>query len=102
MSENLTLPMAFLITFCIVMEAISQLCFKQAANNATLAHIIIKPMAWIGILVWGIEVVAWLNVLEHVPLSVAYPMMSLTYVTRHAAGALLITAGVACVGVTGI
>lgn len=117
MNEKITFIMIVLIAFCIMMEAISQLCFKRAANHTNLAQILVKPLVWIGILVWGIEVVAWLYVLEHVPLSIAYPIMSLTYVTtliagalvfkesinkRHAIGAILITAGVACVGATGI
>jgi multidrug transporter EmrE-like cation transporter len=65
----------------------------------------------------GIELVAWTLVLEQVPLSIAFPLMALTYITivvagalvlkepiniRHAVGACLITAGVACVGATGL
>jgi multidrug transporter EmrE-like cation transporter len=65
----------------------------------------------------GIELVAWTVVLEHVPLSIAFPLMALTYIAivlagalilkepvniRHALGACLITAGVACVGATGL
>jgi len=56
-------------------------------------------------------------VLEHVPLSIAFPLMALSYIAivlagawmlkepvsiRHGLGALLIAAGVACVGATGI
>lgn len=117
MNETINLSMLALIVFCIITEAIYQLCFKQAANDSTLLQTLIKPILWLGILFWAIELVAWTNVLEHVPLSVAFPLMSFTYVTtliasafifneqvnkRHAIGALLIAAGVACVGVTGI
>jgi undecaprenyl phosphate-alpha-L-ara4N flippase subunit ArnE len=117
MNETLTFSMLALIGFCIIAEGLCQLCFKQAANASTLAQTLTKPMVWLGIAIWGIEVVAWTNVLEHVPLSIAFPLMSLTYVTtlmagawvfkeqvnkRHAFGAVLITAGVACVGATGI
>ena len=55
--------------------------------------------------------------LEEVPLSIAFPLMALSYATvvfagavilkeqvnlRHAVGAFLITVGVACVGATGL
>lgn len=117
MSETIHLFTVVLIASCIAMEAVSQLCFKHAANDATLSQSLVKPLVWLGVLVWGIEVVVWLNVLEHVPLSIAYPMMSLTYVAtlvagsmvfketitlRHAVGAALITTGVACVGVSSL
>ena len=117
MTQTLTLSMVGLIGFCILTEGACQLCFKQAANASTLAQIVLKPVVWLGILFWGVEVIAWINVLERVPLSIAFPTMALSYVTtmlagaaffkenlsaRHAAGALLITAGVACVGATGI
>lgn len=117
MNDVLTLPMIALIGFCIVTEGMSQLCFKHAADASTLPETLSKPIVWLGILLWGVEVIAWINVLEHVPLTIAFPVMSLTYVTtflagaivfkesvnkRHAVGALLITAGVACVGATGI
>ncbi len=76
-----------------------------------------KPMVWLGIGFWGVELIACTIVLEHVPLSIAFPLMALSYVAivlagawvlkepvncRHALGALLITAGAACVGATGI
>lgn len=109
--------MASLIGFCVLTEAARELCFKRAAHETPLFKAILKPSAWAGIIFWGIEIVAWTIVLEHVPLSVAFPLMALTYITivlagtfilreplsfRQAIGACLITAGVACVGVTGL
>ena len=117
MSATLTLPIVLLIAFCISMEAIYQLCFKHAAHHATFSQTLVKPILWLGVGLWAVELLAWTNVLEYVPLSIAFPVMSLTYVTtllasaivfkekvttRHAMGALLIATGVACVGVTGI
>ena len=109
--------MIALIGLCILLEAAEQLCFKCAANDSSLLKTLTKPILWAGVLLWSVELVAWTNVLEHVPLSIAFPIMSLTYITtlmagalvfkervnkRHAMGALLIAAGVACVGATGI
>lgn len=109
--------MLALIAFCIIAEAAREICFKKAANASTLLQISRKPIVWLGILFWAVELVAWTNVLEHVPLSIAFPIMSLSYVAilcagaivfkerinkRHAIGAMLVTAGVACVGATGL
>ena len=113
MSSN----MFALIVFCIIAEAAREVCFKQAADASTLIQISKKPIVWLGIIFWAVELVVWTNVLEHVPLSIAFPIMSLSYVAilcvgaivfkerinkRHAIGAMLVTAGVACVGATGL
>jgi len=109
--------MAWLIGFCVLAEAAREVCFKQAANHTALFKAILKPITWLGIVFWGIEIVAWTLVLEQAPLSIAFPLMALSYIAivlagalilkervnvRHAVGALLITAGVACVGVTAL
>ncbi len=117
MRAGLTTSMAWLIGFCVFAEAAREVCFKQAATDTALGKAMMKPMTWLGIFFWGIELVAWTLVLEQVPLSIAFPLMALTYIAivlagalilkeqvniRHAVGAFLITAGVACVGVTGL
>lgn len=117
MNSGLTTSMAWLICFCVLAEAAREVCFKHAANHTTLLKAIMKPMTWLGIVFWGIELVAWTVVLEQVPLSIAFPLMALSYITivlasawilkepvnlRRAVGACLITAGVACVGATGL
>ena len=118
MNGVLTTPMLALIFFCIFAEMGREVCFKHAANNAsTLVQSLIKPATWAGIVFWGMELLAWTAVLGHVPLSIAFPLMALSYVAmvpagaiffkeavslRHAAGACLITAGVICVGATGL
>ena len=117
MSTGLTTSMAWLIGFCVIAEAAREVCFKQAADHTALLKALMKPMTWLGVLFWCIELVAWTLVLEQVPLSIAFPLMALTYITivvagalvlkepiniRHAVGACLITAGVACVGATGL
>jgi len=117
MNTGLTASMAWLIGFCVFAEAARELCFKQAANHTGLLKAMMKPMTWLGIIFWGIELVVWTLVLEHVLLSIAFPLMALTYITivlagalilkepvniRHAVGACLITAGVACIGATGL
>ena len=106
-----------LITFCTLTEAGRELCFKQAADHVSVAQALRRPILWCGIGLWIVELVAWLRVLVTVPLTIAYPLMALVYIIiqiggvvflnepftrRHGLGALLITAGVGCIGSTGI
>ena len=117
MSSALTGWMVLLLGFCILTEALREICFRRAAKNTAVLEALMKPLTWLGVCFWGMELVAWTLVLERVPLSVAFPIMALTYVAvvgaaavaleetidvRHAVGAFLITAGVACVGATGL
>ena len=113
----MTLHLWGLLLFCVLVEAAREVCFKLGADGASLRETLTKPIIGLGLLCWVVETATWTAVLTRVPLSIAFPLMSLSYVTivgagalflhekvnlRHAAGALLITAGVACVGVTGI
>ena len=114
-----------LIPFCILTETISVLCFKYGvdqdeknqANVSFVKMVLTTPILWLGILLWGVELVAWITVLEHTPLSIAYPVMSLVYCSVPLAGKWilaeplpprqwvapgLITEGVALVGSTGL
>jgi drug/metabolite transporter (DMT)-like permease len=114
----LTMPMLALIGFCILAETAREVCFKQAANGAVgFLESLLEPATWAGIVFWAVELLAWMAVLERVPLAIAFPLMALSYIAtvfaaalflkeavgfRHAAGASLITAGVMCVGATGL
>ncbi|AGT10400.1 DMT family transporter [Paracoccus aminophilus] len=118
MSGDLTLPMLALIAFCILTEVGREVCFKYSASRAPdMLRAILMPMTWLGIVFWAVELFGWMLVLERVPLSIAFPLMALSYVAmvfagawffaervtpRHAAGVALITAGVICVGLTGL
>jgi len=118
MNGALTLQILALILFCIAAEMAREVCFKHAASGAAdFLHSLLKPATSAGILLWGVELLAWMVVLEHVPLSIAFPLTALSYVAmvfagalffkepvnfRHAVGACLITAGVICVGATGL
>jgi drug/metabolite transporter (DMT)-like permease len=118
MSGSLNMAMVALILFCILAEMAREVCFKQAARGgATLFRSLLMPATLAGIVLWAVELLAWTAVLKHVPLSIAFPLMALSYVAmvfagaiffketvsfRHAAGACLITAGVICVGATGL
>jgi multidrug transporter EmrE-like cation transporter len=117
MSDQLTLAMLSLIGFCIVMETGREVCFKMTATITTWQTTLLHPITWAGIGCWAIENLAWARVLASVPLSIAFPIMALSYVTiamsgalifketinlQHAAGVALVTLGVICAGVTGL
>ena len=114
-----------LIPFCILAETASVLCFKRGVNEdeanpldvGFIMMVLTKPILWLGIILWAAELAAWITVLEHTPLSIAYPIMSLIYCTVPLAGkwflgellpsrqwmaTAMIAAGVALVGSTGI
>src|SRR5437867_13231846 len=81
MSTGLTTSMAWLIGFCVFAEAAREVCFKQAANHTPLLEAIMKPVTWLGIVFWGIELVVCTLVLVHVPFTIAFPLMAMTYIT---------------------
>jgi len=104
------------IGFCVAVETARETCFKYgAATNLTTA--LMRPVIWFGLVFWAIELVTWTIVLGHVALSVAFPLMASSYASiafagalifketinlRHALGLVLVTAGVICVGATGL
>ena len=100
------------------------LCFKRGVNDdeanpldvGFIRMVLTSPLLWLGIILWAVELVTWIIVLEHTPLSVAYPMMSIIYCTvplagkwflgeplppRQWAATALIALGVALVGSVG-
>ena len=117
MNSTLTLPVMGLILLCILSEAAREVCLKIAADHTAFHRAVLKPITWVGVFFWATELVGWTTVLQHIPLSVGFPLMALSNITivaagaivlkekinlRHAVGALLITAGVACVGASNV
>jgi undecaprenyl phosphate-alpha-L-ara4N flippase subunit ArnE len=121
-SSALTFAGAGLLAFCIVTEVGRELSFKAASDGAEgkpayVAALALQPVLWLGFVFWFVEMIAWLLVLETTPLSLAFPIMTLTYAGVPLAGALmlkerlspiqiagaaLVAAGVACVGLSGL
>lgn len=118
MTGTLSYSMLILVVFCILAEVVREVCFKFAADLAPdVWRSVCLPVTWLGCVVWAVELFSWMLVLEQVPLSIAFPLMALSYAAmvaagawlfsekinqRHAFGVSLITIGVVCVGVTGI
>jgi undecaprenyl phosphate-alpha-L-ara4N flippase subunit ArnE len=118
---HLTLAALGLLAFCVMAESVQQTCFKAGSNRAAphrnpILDALTQPLIWTGIALWAAEVIAWIFVLQRAPLSLAYPVMTLTYVgvplagmlvlgerpsRRQMAGAALVATGVACVALWG-
>ena len=118
----LTSTVLELLAFCVVAETVQQISFKLGSTRAAqsggfYAGIVGQPLIWLGVALWVVESIAWIQVLQRAPLSLAYPIMTLTYVGVPLAGLLLlkermtprqmlggglIAAGAACVALSGL
>ncbi|MGP4672816.1 permease [Agrobacterium salinitolerans] len=116
MTDGLNNLMLALILFCVLTEAGREVCFKLASAKDR-RNIYLHPWTLIGVVFWGVELVAWTYVLSHVPLSIAFPLMASSYAVitifsailfretvglRHSIGVALVSGGVICVGVSGL
>lgn len=106
-------------------EATGQILFKRGVDalDAGEAHFGLRtfrralrsPAIWGGVLVHGIEFVVWIEILGRLPLSIAFPLESVSYITvlvatrvvlrelvpaRRWIGIGLICTGIAVLGVT--
>ena len=79
--------MLLLIILVSLLSCSAQLCQKQA-TQATSRR---TRLGWIGmsVLLLGVAMLLWLRVLQQVPVSQAYPMLSLNFIFVALAGRLL-------------
>ena len=94
MNGALTLSTLAVLLFCVATDAGREICFKAAAmqsgRSGFVAALLTRPVLWLGLLFWAVELVAWLLVLGRARLAIAFPIMALTYaVTPIAAGLIL-------------
>jgi drug/metabolite transporter (DMT)-like permease len=113
------MPVAALIAACVALDTVREFCFKKAVIVRTGAMTGIGDVAWygLGIAIWAVELLIWAAVLSRLSLSIAFPIMSLSYAVTPLAGRWLlgerisgrrwmgiglITLGAAIIGTTGI
>lgn len=117
------LQAAALLALCIPCEIGRELAFKVAADRGEasgrglLLGVALQPLLWAGIAIWAVELFAWVLLLQRAPLSIAFPLMAVTYAgvplcghwllgerldSRQRAGCALICVGVAVVGLSGV
>lgn len=66
----------------VMLNATGQLLFKAARvaqPDASVLHLFLQPRAWAGLIVYGVSSICWLWVLARAQLSLAYPILSLTF-----------------------
>lgn len=74
------------LTLKTAMERVGRIGTAEvAAPLETISRVAKEPLLWIGLTLFGISALFWLVVLSHVPLSVAYPVVGLSYVIIVAA-----------------
>ena len=114
--------LVLLFALSVACDVGGQLCFKHGVNQGDhegkpmltfWLHSLKNPWLLAGVVIYVIEVVTWLQILERAPLSLAFPIASLNYcgillasrfilgetvTTRRWLGALMITLGVIIIG----
>lgn len=83
------------------------------AAGDTIGRMVSEPLLWLGLTLFGVSALFWLVVLSHVPLSLAYPVVGISYILivafarfiRHEPvpslrwlGVVLIACGIAVIG----
>lgn len=69
------------LTLKTAMQRVGRIGTAQvSAPLETITRVAKEPLLWTGLTLFGISAVFWLVVLSHVPLSVAYPVVGLSYV----------------------
>ena len=70
------------VLFSVALNAIGQLLFKAARAaqpDASVLRLFLHPETWYGFLIYGLSAICWLWVLARTQLSLAYPILSLTF-----------------------
>lgn len=86
----------------VALNAAAQLLLKSATrasgvlvadNGAVSWHattqLLGAPPLWVGLCCYGVSLVLWLGALSRVPVSIAYPMLSIGYIVNAFGAALL-------------
>jgi drug/metabolite transporter (DMT)-like permease len=60
------------------------------ADIADLARVVLTPMVFAGLALYGVAAIVWIAILAKLPLSTAYPILGLTFVFVPILSALLL------------
>ncbi len=113
-TSAMTIALSIYTLICVLCISIGQLLFKKAAAAlpSTLSLLALVQNGWLiaALVLYGATTLAWIWILRHVPLHMAYPFMGLAFLIvptlawlllgepigwRTLAGGALIMAGVA-------
>ena len=104
------------LTLKSAMEQIGRIGVQEVSAPAdTIARAVKEPRLWAGLFLFGVSAIFWLVVLSRVPLSVAYPIVGVSYIlivafsklvlhehvpTIRWIGALVVAVGIAIIGMS--
>ena len=99
----------------VALNAVAQLLLKAATRTSgalvsdaghvswsSAALLLHAAPLWLGLSCYGLSVLLWLGALSRVPVSVAYPMLSIGYIFNAGAAALLFGEALTIAKITGI
>lgn len=73
-----------LVLFCVLGISTAQMCMKKAAGKRRdergFIQVFFDRYALLGLVIYAVGFFLWMVVLSRLPLSMAYPLMSLSYV----------------------
>ena len=99
----MTLPSFSLILVGVLLNAAAQLLLKAGTNAMPLGlRLAIEPHILAGLACYVVSVVVWIVALSRVPVSIAYPMLSIGYVVNAIAAWYLLGEAVAPMRLAGI
>ena len=91
MSSGISLEVVLLLALWTLCEVVGQILFKRGVDALetgeahfglrTMRLALCSPAIWGGVLVHAIEFALWIEILGHLPLSIAFPLESISYVT---------------------
>ena len=70
------------VLLSVALNSGGQLLFKAARSiqpNASMVELFYHPETWLGFIIYGLSAICWLWVLSRAPLSLAYPILALTF-----------------------
>lgn len=78
---SVSLAVAGQLTLKSAMEKVGRIGSAEVSSPvATVKKVASEPLLWAGLTLFGVSALFWLVVLSHVPLSVAYPVVGLSYI----------------------
>lgn len=79
----MTMPILLVVLLCVVGISAGQILFKLTSRSIDAASPIVSmalnPIFIAALLIYGLATIAWIWALRHVELSLAYPLMALSY-----------------------
>ncbi len=79
----------FLAAVTVVGMVIGQVLFKLAAGRGSVEQILMSPVLWAAVCLYGAVTFAWVLLLREMDLARAYPLVAATYILVPLASAVM-------------